>query len=120
EDLPADAPVLPGDLAFRLHDTFGFPIDLTTELAAEYGVAVDRAGFEASMAEQRMKSQTGKKAELARHAELAGLYQSIQGRTGDTKFVGYETTTAEGRVVAILRDGIEYDELAGHGQAEVV
>src|SRR6266576_102440 len=90
EELPADAPVLSGDLAFRLHDTFGFPIDLTIELAAEYGVAVDRAGFEASMAEQRMKSQTGKKADLARHAELTALYAAIQARARDSEFVGYE------------------------------
>src|SRR5262245_17441466 len=45
EDLPADAPVLPGDVAFRLHDTYGFPVDLTVELAAEYGVRLDREGF---------------------------------------------------------------------------
>ena len=47
----------PGDVAFRLHDTFGFPIDLTVELAAEYGVGVDRAGFEAALAEQRERSR---------------------------------------------------------------
>ena len=70
EDLPADAPRLPGDLAFRLHDTYGFPIDLTVELAAEYGVGVDRAGFERALAEQRDRSRSGKKAELSRHAEL--------------------------------------------------
>jgi len=120
EELPADAPTLPGDLAFRLHDTFGFPIDLTIELAAEYGVAVDRAGFEAALAEQRERSRSGKKAELARHAELTALYQAIQARAGDTDFLGYDTTTAAGSVVAIIRDGIEFDELTGQGAAEIV
>ena len=120
EALPADAPLLPGEIAFRLHDTYGFPVDLTVELAAEFGVAVDREGFDQALAEQRARSRSGKKAELARHAELSALYQAIQGRAGDSRFVGYETTTAEGRVVAILRDGIEYDELTGKGAAEVV
>ncbi len=120
ETLPDDAPRLAGDLAFRLHDTFGFPIDLTIELAAEYGVAVDRAGFDAALAEQRERSRSGKKAELAKHAELTALYQAIQARAGDTTFLGYETTTAEGRVVAIVRDGMEFEELTGQGAAEVV
>jgi alanyl-tRNA synthetase len=120
EDLRADAPRLGGDVAFRLHDTYGFPVDLTAELAAEYGVAIDRDGFEAALAEQRERSRSGKKAELAKHAELTSLYSSIQGRTGDTEFLGYETTTADGRVVAIVRDGMEYDELTGHGSAELV
>jgi alanyl-tRNA synthetase len=120
EDVPADAPVLPGDLAFRLHDTYGFPVDLTAELAAEHGVRLDREGFEAALAEQRERSRSGKKAELARHAELASLYSAIQGRVRDTDFLGYETTTAEGRVVAIVRDGMEFDELTGHGAAEIV
>ncbi len=120
EALPGDAPRLAGEIAFRLHDTYGFPVDLTVELAAEYGVAVDREGFDRALAEQRTRSRSGKKAELARHAELSSLYQAIQGRAGDTAFLGYETTTAEGRVVAILRDGIEYDELTGKGAAEVV
>ena len=119
EDLPPDAPVLPGEVAFRLHDTFGFPIDLTVELAAEYGVRVDRPGFDEALAEQRQRSRSGKKADLARHAELAAVYQSIQGRAGDSSFVGYETTTAPAKVVAILRDGLEYDELAAVGDAEL-
>jgi alanyl-tRNA synthetase len=120
ESLPPEAPVLPGDFAFRLHDTYGFPIDLTVELAAEYGVAVDREGFERALAEQRRRSRSGKKAELSRQAEQAALYQVIQARSGDTAFLGYETTSAEARVVAILRDGVEYDELTGQGAAEVV
>ncbi|HSS35357.1 MAG TPA: alanine--tRNA ligase, partial [Patescibacteria group bacterium] len=131
EDLPADAPVLPGDVAFRLHDTYGFPIDLTIELAAEYGVRVDRPGFEVALGEQRERSRSGKRAELARHAESTALYQSIQARRGDSTFVGYETTRVDdAEVVAIVRDGVEYDELAAIGdtagvsdaaaQAEVV
>jgi alanyl-tRNA synthetase len=120
EDLPADAPVLPGEVAFRLHDTYGFPVDLTAELAAEYGVKLDREGFEAALAEQRERSRSGKKAELAKYAELASLYSAIQGRVRDTKFLGYETTAAEGQVAAIVRDGMEFDELTGHGAAEVI
>ncbi|HET9754862.1 MAG TPA: alanine--tRNA ligase [Candidatus Limnocylindrales bacterium] len=120
EDLPADAPRLAGEIAFRLHDTYGFPVDLTAELAAEYGVAIDRSGFDAALAGQRERSRSGKKAELARHAESTSLYSAIQARSGDSEFLGYETTTAEGRVVAIVRDGMEYDELTGLGGAEVV
>jgi alanyl-tRNA synthetase len=120
EELPADAPRLPGEVAFRLHDTYGFPVDLTAELAAEYGVAIDREGFDAALAEQRERSRSGKKAELAKHAELTSLYSAIQGRAGDSEFLGYETTTADGWVVAIIRDGLELSELTGHGEAEVV
>ncbi len=120
EDLPPGAPVLDGDVAFRLHDTYGFPIDLTVELAAEYGFTVDLAGFSDALAEQRERSRSGKKAELSRHAELSSLYSTIQGRHGDTEFLGYDTTTAEGRVAAIIRDGMEFDELTGHGEAQVV
>jgi alanyl-tRNA synthetase len=120
EDLPAGAPEVPGDVAFRLHDTFGFPIDLTVELAAEYGVGVDREAFEAALAEQRERSRSGKKAELARHAELASLYQSILGRSGDSVFLGYETTRVDdAHVVAILRDGIEYETLQAKGDEEL-
>ncbi|HSO30168.1 MAG TPA: alanine--tRNA ligase [Candidatus Sulfomarinibacteraceae bacterium] len=120
EDLPSDAPMIPGEIAFKLHDTFGFPIDLTVELAAEYGVGVDRDGFDRALAEQRERSRSGKKAELARHAELSSLYQSIHGRTGDTTFLGYETTTvSDVRVVAILRDGIGYETLEAKGDEEL-
>jgi alanyl-tRNA synthetase len=120
EEVPADASVLPGAFAFKLHDTYGFPIDLTIELAAEHGVRVDREGFEVALAEQRERSRGGRKAELARHAELTALYESILRRAGDTEFLGYETTTAEAAVVAVLRDGVAYDELTGHGAAEVI
>jgi alanyl-tRNA synthetase len=119
DDLPAVAPVLRGAIAFRLHDTFGFPIDLTVELAAEYGVRVDRAGFDAALAEQRDRSRSGKKADLARVATQGALYEQIRGRSGDTTFVGYEMTNAEAKVVAILRDGIEYEDLEAKGDEEL-
>jgi alanyl-tRNA synthetase len=119
EELPGDSPVLAGETAFRLHDTYGFPIDLTVELAAEYGVAVDRDGFDTALAGQRERSRGGRKAELARNAELGALYESLARRLGETAFLGYETTTAEARVVAILRDGIEYEALEAVGDAEL-
>jgi alanyl-tRNA synthetase len=120
EELPGNAPELAGDIAFKLHDTYGFPIDLTVELSAEYGVGVDLEGFQRALAEQRERSRAGKKAQLSKHAELGALYGAIQARAGDTRFLGYEATTAEGRVVAIVRDGMEFDELTGHGEVEVV
>ena len=119
EDLPADSPVLPGDVAFRLHDTYGFPIDLTVELAAEYGVLTDLAGFETALDEQRERSRGGRKSELARYAEMSAQYTEIARRSGDTKFLGYETTSAEGKVLAILRDGLEYDELEAVQEIEL-
>jgi alanyl-tRNA synthetase len=119
DSLPEDAPTLAGDVAFKLHDTYGFPIDLTVELAAEYGVRVDRPGFEAALAEQRERSRSGKKAELKAHAEMASLYQGLLGRAGPTEFLGYDTTSAEGKVAAIIRDGIEFDELEAKGDEEL-
>ena len=112
---------LPGDVAFKLHDTFGFPIDLTIELAAEYGVGVDRAGFDAALAEQRQRSRSGKKAELARHAELDAALPGDPGAAPATRRSS-ATRPRPPRAAssAILRDGTEYDELTGHGEAEVV
>ena len=93
EELTTDAPVLPGDVAFRLHDTYGFPIDLTIELAAEYGVRVDRQGFDEALAEQRERSRSrheGRHGPAGRTA--AALRRDRRDRAGETKFLGYETT----------------------------
>src|SRR3954453_7805171 len=92
ESLPDDAPVLPGDVAFRLHDTYGFPIDLTVELAAEYGVRTDLAGFQDALAQERERSPRRTKAQLAKTAELASLFNGILARTAATEFLGYEMT----------------------------
>ena len=110
---------MPSDVAFRLHDTYGFPVDLTAELAAEYGVSIDREGFDAALAEQRERSRVGQEAELAQYAELTSQYGAILVAWA-TPMPGHETTTAEGRVVAIIRDGMELAELTGHGDAEIV
>ncbi len=119
EDLPVGGPVLAGQTAFRLHDTYGFPVDLTVELAAEYGVAVDRGGFDRALAEQRERSRGGRKAELARQAELTTLYESLARRLGASTFLGYDATAAEARVVAIVRDGVEFATLEAFGDAEL-
>ncbi len=118
EEVPSDAPTLDGETAFRLHDTYGFPIDLTIELAAEYGVLVDRDGFEIALEEQRQRSRSGKKLDLARQAEQTALFDGIARRLGDTVFRGYETTTAPGRIGAIVRDTTEYEELEARADAE--
>jgi alanyl-tRNA synthetase len=119
EKLPADAPVLPGAVAFKLHDTYGFPIDLTVELAAEYGVRTDLAGFGDALDEQKQRSRANTKSGLAAVNLAASRYAEILARTGPTQFLGYETTDAIGKVVAILRDGTEYDELEAIAEAEL-
>ena len=119
ETLPEDSPVLPGAVAFRLHDTYGFPIDLTVELAAEYGVRTDLVGFADGLAEQRDRSRSHTKAGQAEAALAASRYAEILGRTGATEFLGYETTAAEARVVTILRDGIEYETLKAVAEIEL-
>ena len=97
EDLPADAPVLSGDVAFKLHDTYGFPIDLTVELAAEYGVARRPGGV-------RRGARRAARAQPLRHEgrhspgdDGRALPVRSAGRAGDTEFVGYETTSTEAR-----------------------
>jgi alanyl-tRNA synthetase len=119
EDVPADAPRLDGETAFRLHDTYGFPVDLTVELAAEYGVRVDREGFDDALRRQRERSRSGTRLDLARQAELSALFGGIARRVRDSTFLGYETTSASARVVAIVRDGTEYQELEARGDVEL-
>ncbi len=119
EDVATDSPQLDGETAFRLHDTYGFPIDLTVELAAEYGVRVDREGFEASLRRQRERSRSGTRQDLARQAGLASLYSGIARRVGETTFLGYEGTTAPAAVVAIVRDGTEYQSLEARPDVEL-
>jgi alanyl-tRNA synthetase len=93
--------VVSGEVAFRLHDTHGFPIELTREIAAERGAAVDEAGFESAMARQREQSkQAGRK--IAAEGGLSEEYRRLLDQGGPTRFLGYTDTSATASVLAVL------------------
>ena len=100
--LPEGAP-LPGDAAFRLYDTYGFPLDLTQDALREQSRTVDVAGFEAAMAEQKAKAR----AAWAGSGEAADetVWLDLADRLGPTEFLGYDTETAEGQIVALVVGG---------------
>jgi alanyl-tRNA synthetase len=94
---------LSGDRAFQLHDTYGFPIDLTLEMAAEQGLSVDEAGFRRLMAEQQAKSQADAKAKKTAHLDLS-LYRSAL-EAGTVEFTGYSEIAREATVTALIGGG---------------
>ncbi len=100
--LPEGAP-LPGAAAFRLYDTYGFPLDLTQDALRETGRTVDVAGFEAAMAEQRARAR----AAWAGSGETrdAAIWFDLAEAHGPTEFLGYETLRAEGQVLALVAEG---------------
>ncbi|MFI6584006.1 alanine--tRNA ligase [Embleya sp. NPDC050493] len=111
--------VLPGEVAFLLHDTEGFPIDLTLEIAAEQGLAVDEDGFRRLMNEQR---QRAKKDAQARKQGLADLsvYREVADAAGGTVFTGYHDTSDEATVVGLLVDGVPAPAAHEGDEVEVV
>jgi alanyl-tRNA synthetase len=94
---------LPGDVAFRLYDTYGFPLDLTQDALRAEGKAVDVAGFEAAMAEQKRRAR----AAWAGSGEAATetVWFDLKEKLGASEFLGYTTETAEGEILAIVQDG---------------
>jgi alanyl-tRNA synthetase len=96
ERAPEEADSVSGDVAFLLHDTYGFPIDLTTEIASEAGLAVDQARFDELMAEQRRRAREARRADG--EVEGAALLEG----TNETEFIGYEHLGTEAEVVALL------------------
>jgi alanyl-tRNA synthetase len=98
------AAVLPGSDAFALHDTYGFPIDLTLEMAAEKGLGVDEEGFRALMAEQRQRAKDDARAKKGQHADTS-VYRGILDANGPTEWLAYETLTTESRPLALLAGG---------------
>jgi len=96
---------LSGDRAFQLHDTYGFPFDLTLEMAAEAGLTVDAEGFAGLMAEQRRRAKADAAGRKTGHGDL-GEYRVALDASGATDFLGYTDLAAEARVVGLLVDGV--------------
>lgn len=95
---------LPGDKAFALHDTYGFPIELTLEMAREQGLEVDEAGFRRLMAEQRERAKADARSRKAGVTPVTA-YRSILDAGGTTAFTGYDETSTDGLITGLLRDG---------------
>jgi alanyl-tRNA synthetase len=104
--------VIDGETVFKLYDTYGFPADLTADVARERGLGIDQGGFEAAMEQQRRRSQESSK---------FGADQSAGAKVdAQTTFRGYEELACAGQVVALLKDGTSVETLAAGGKGEVV
>jgi alanyl-tRNA synthetase len=113
----AEGDVLEGDEAFALHDTYGFPIELTTEIAAERGVTVDADGYEAAMADQKERARAAWKG--GETAAREDAYRKVLDVTGLTEFTGYESELGTGRVLAMIADGEQVDSASEGMPVEV-
>ena len=111
--------LLAGDDAFTLHDTYGFPIDLTLEMAAEAGLRVDEAGFRAAMQEQRERARADAQAKKAGHTDTA-LFNDIVNTNGLTRFVGYTDDTVSTTVGSILVNGALAETVSAPVDVEIV
>src|SRR5215470_9501757 len=98
---------LPGEVAFRLYDTYGFPRDLTEDALRERGMKVDIAGFDTAMA--RQKAEARKAWAGSGEAATDAQWFSLRGEFGATEFLGYDTETAEGVIAAIVKDGVRVE-----------
>ena len=111
--------LLSGDVAFLLHDTYGFPIDLTREIAARAGHVVNEAQFEAAMAEQKQRARASANRDAWGKAQ--SVWVALSDRLDETVFDGYNHNELEGcRVVALVKDGQEVDCAAVGDEVEVV
>jgi alanyl-tRNA synthetase len=103
---------LPGDLVFRLYDTYGFPVDLTADVARARGIAIDRDGFDAAMEAQRERARAAQKFNVA--------YDGGQRLDARTAFTGYDSLTGTGHVTLLLKDGQPVDRLTAGDSGAVV
>ncbi|MGH3738604.1 MAG: alanine--tRNA ligase [Micromonosporaceae bacterium] len=107
---------LPGDTAFTLHDTYGFPIDLTLEIAAEQGLSVDEDGFRRLMGEQRRRAQADAASRKTGHADLSA-YREVLDSHGTSEFTGYTELSRESTVRALIGEG---GALSGAGEGDEI
>ena len=99
------ATVVPGDEVFKLHDTYGFPFDLTLEMAREEGLEVDEDGFRRLMKEQKDRAKADAKAKKSGHTDVS-VYKAIADKNGKSEFVGYAQQSSESKLTGIVVDGI--------------
>ena len=109
---------LSGDTAFLLHDTYGFPIDLTLEMAEEAGLSVDREAFDALMREQRDRAKADAKSKKSQRADLS-VYTEYRA-LGETVFTGYDLLDVESTVLGIIRDGVSVDRARSGETVEII
>jgi alanyl-tRNA synthetase len=110
---------LAGDQVFQLHDTYGFPIDLTLEMAAEAGLSVDEAGFRTLMTQQRQRAKADAAARRSGHGDLS-QYRTVLDAHGRTDFLGYTDLSAEARVIGLLVNGVGVAAAGAGSTVEVV
>lgn len=102
--------ILPGETAFKLYDTFGFPYDLTEDALRSQGFGIDRDGFDAAMARQKQAARAAWKGSGAKASDE--IWFDIAEQSGGTEFLGYSATSGEGQVVALVRDGVRVEQAA--------
>jgi alanyl-tRNA synthetase len=110
--------VLAGETAFRLYDTYGFPYDLTEDALRAQGIGVDRAGFDAAMAQQKAAARAAWKGSGEKASDE--IWFDIAEEAGATEFTGYAATNGEGQVMAIVRDGARVDSASQGESATLV
>lgn len=108
---------LSGAAAFKLYDTFGFPLDLTQDALREKGLGVDTDGFDAAMAEQKAKARAAWSG--SGEAADAAIWFDIADKSGVTDFLGYDTETAEGKIVALVQNGEATDKVEEGGDFQI-
>ncbi len=109
---------LPGDVAFKLYDTYGFPLDLTEDALRERGMSVDHAGFDSAMEKQREAARANWSG--SGEAATETLWFDLKDEAGATEFLGYTTEAAEGKIVALIKDGERVEKLSAGDEAMVV